>query len=498
MSHLVVLPLIIPLATAIAGMLFLRHSRLQKAIAISGMAALTAASLLLLAETWNGEILVVQSSGWPAPFGITLVADLFAAIMVALAAVVGLASIIYSTGTVDAGRERFGHYPLMSVLVLGVCGAFLTGDLFNLYVWFEVLLVSGFVLLSLGGGRAQLEGAVKYVVLNLIASLFFLTGIGVLYGATGTLNMADLSLRIGEQGRDGFVTATAMLFFAAFAIKAAMFPLFFWLPASYHTAPAPVVALFAGLLTKVGVYALIRTFTLIFTGDTAYTHEIILWLSAATMVTGVLGAVSHQDVKRILSFHIISQIGYMTLGLALFTPLAIAGSIFYVTHHIIVKTNLFFAAGAIRRLGGSYQLSQIGGLYRTRPLLAVLFFIPAFSLAGIPPLSGFFAKFVIIRAAAEEGEYVVMAIALGVGLLTLFSMAKIWVEAFLKPAPNEPLAGAASGRLGVSFVLPMAAFCLLTLTIGLAAEPVMQAANVAAAQLMEPAPYITAVLGEES
>ncbi len=494
MNGLVALPLLVMLISSVVALACLPYRRTQEAIALTGMVALTGAAGWLLAETWDGEILVLQAGNWPAPYGITLVADLFASVMVMLAAIVGLAATMYSVGTVDAGRERHGYYPLMNILVLGVCGAFLTGDLFNLYVWFEVLLVASFVIMALGGGRPQVEGALKYVALNLVSSVLFLSGVGLLYAATGTLNMADLSLRVAEAGPDGYMTAIAMLFLAAFGIKAAMFPLFFWLPASYHTAPAPVAALFAGLLTKVGVYALIRVFTLIFTTDVGYTHTIILWLSVATMVTGVLGAVSHNDVKRILSFHIISQIGYMTLGLALFTPMALAGSIFYIGHHILVKTNLFFVAGVIRRLGGSYELAHLGGLARTRPALAALFFIPAFSLGGIPPLSGFFAKFALVRAAADEREFVALAFALGVGLLTLLSMTKIFAEAFLKPVPEgEPAVPA--GVPGFWHYAPIAGLAALTLVIGFGAEPFFSAATRAAGQLMAPEGYVAAVLG---
>jgi multicomponent Na+:H+ antiporter subunit D len=494
MSWLVVLPLAIPLATAVAGLLTLGHSRLQRAIALCGTLAAPGAAIALLATSWSQGPIVLRAGGWPSPFGITLVADVFAGIMVLLAAIIGVAAIVFSVGVIDRGRERNGYYPLTQILLMGVSGAFLTGDLFNLYVWFEVLLMASFVLMVLGGRRPQFEGGLKYVGLNLIASVMFLTGVGLLYGITGTLNMADLALKLRGQGDDGYVTAIAMLFIVAFGIKAAMFPLYFWLPASYHVAPAPVAALFAGLLTKVGVYALIRVFTLVFTGDVSYTHNVLLWLSLATMVSGVLGAVSQQDVKRILSFHIISQIGYMTLGLALFTQFAIAGSIFYLAHHIIVKTNLFLLAGAMRRLGGTYHLSGLGGMARAYPAIAILFFIPAFSLGGIPPLSGFFAKFLLVRAAADEKEYVAVAVALGVGLLTLFSMTKIWTEAFMKPAPPGQQGGTAN--LGPTFYLPIAGLAVLTVAAGLGAEPLFRAANEAAAQLMDQDAYVRAVLGE--
>lgn len=494
MSGLVALPLLVMLASSVIALACLPYRRTQEAIALTGMVALTGAAGWLLAETWDGDILVLQAANWPAPFGITLVADLFASIMVMLAAIVGLAATVYSVGTIDPDRERYGYYPLMNMLVLGVCGAFLTGDLFNLYVWFEVLLIASFVIMALGGRRPQVEGALKYVALNLVSSVLFLSGVGLLYAATGTLNMADLSLQVAAAGSDGYMAAIGMLFLTAFGIKAAMFPLFFWLPASYHTAPAPVTALFAGLLTKVGVYALIRVFTLIFTTDVGYTHAVILWLSVATMVTGVLGAVSHNDVKRLLSFHIISQIGYMTLGLALFTPVAIAGAIYFIAHNILAKTNLFFIAGVMRRVGGSYELAHLGGLARSKPALAALFFIPAFSLGGIPPLSGFFGKYVLVLAAADEREFVALGFALGVGLLTLLSMTKIFVEAFLKPAP-EPASppGLANGWQ----YAPIVGMAALTLIIGFAFEPFWSAAERAGDQLMEPERYITAVLGEQ-
>jgi multicomponent Na+:H+ antiporter subunit D len=237
-------------------------------------------------------------------------------------------AVVYSFASIDVQRESFGYYPLLHILLMGVCGAFLTGDIFNLYVWFEVMLIASFVLLALGGERAQLEGAIKYVTLNLISSAFFLTAVGILYGMIGTLNMADLARQLSTVAQPGLVMTLAMLFFVAFGIKAALFPLFFWLPASYHTPPVIVSALFAGLLTKVGVYALVRVFTLLFIRDSSYIPTLILVVAGLTMVTGVLGAVAQNEIRRLLSFHIVSQIGYLLMGLGLFTPLVLAGTVF--------------------------------------------------------------------------------------------------------------------------------------------------------------------------
>jgi multicomponent Na+:H+ antiporter subunit D len=365
------------------------------------------------------------------------------------------------------------------------------------------------VLLALGGERAQMEGAIKYVTLNLIASALFLAAVGIIYGLTGTLNMADISVRLGQVEHPRLATTSSMLFLVAFGVKAAVFPLFFWLPASYHTPPVAVSAVFSGLLTKVGVYALIRVFTLMFVQEPGFTHSLILVIAALTMITGVLGAVAQNEFRRILSFHIVSQIGYMILGLGLFTRLALAGSVFYIVHHIIVKTNLFLVSGVAARLGGSYELKQLGGLYRAYPLVATLFFIPAMSLAGMPPLSGFFAKLALVRAGLEVEEYLAVGVALAVGLFTLFSMTKIWGEAFWKdtaeastdaPATEAALpATANSSPAGLRVLLaPIVALALVTLWLGLWGEPMFRLALRAADQLLDPAAYVTAVLGEGS
>ena len=427
-----VLPILIPLVAGALSLACWRSIRLQRLIGVVATGLLLAASIWLLLLTVDQGFLVVEMGSWPAPFSIVFVADVLSAIMIVLTGIIGLAIAIYSLASIPNGHQRFGYFPLMHLLLAGVGGAFLTGDIFNLFVWFEVMLLASFALLTLGGERAQMEGAIKYVTLNLFSSAMFLSAVGLLYGMVGTLNMADIAQKVSSVDDPGMVTVVSMMFMISFGIKAAAFPLFFWLPASYHTPQVAVSALFAGLLTKVGVYALYRVFTLIFTQDVGYTHTILLWGATLTMLTGVLGAAAQFEFRRILSFHIISQIGYMILGLALFTPLALIGGVFYIMHHIIVKTNLFLVSGITYRLLGSYELKDLGGVYRQRPYLALLFLIPALSLAGIPPLSGFFAKFIVVRASLEASEYLVAGIALLVGLLTLYSMIKIWAEVFWK------------------------------------------------------------------
>ena len=500
MNVLLVLPLLIPLSAAVLSMFTWRSRRAQRMLGVLGTALLLVTSFLLLRSVWLGGIQVAQMNNWPAPFGITIVADLFTAIMLVLAGLIGLAAVVYSLATIDRARERFGYYPLLHVLLMGVCGAFLAGDLFNLYVWFEVMLMASFVLMALGGERAQMEGAIKYVTINLIASALFLAAVGMLYGVVGTLNMADLALKLRHTPQLDLLTAIAMLFLVAFGIKAAVFPFFFWLPASYHTPPVAVSAIFAGLLTKVGVYALIRVFTLLFVQDMGYTHTIILVLSGLTMVTGVLGAVAQNEFRRVLSFHIISQIGYMTLGLGLLTTAGLAGSIFYIIHHIIVKTNLFLVSGVVYLLRGTYELRHLGGLYASNAGLSILFLVPALSLAGVPPLSGFFAKLMIVRASLEAKQFILAATALVVGLLTMFSMTKIWAEAFWKEAPASSLTVEPARVIArpqapaYLLLLPITSLAVVTVLIGLAVEPIYLLASRAAEQLINPNEYIRIVL----
>ncbi|MCC5856070.1 MAG: Na+/H+ antiporter subunit D [Idiomarina sp.] len=499
MSSFVALPIVIPLITGTLCLMTWRSNIMQRILSMTGAVALLISSIILLMAVRAEGHVVIYMGNWVAPYGITLVADMLSAIMVVLTGMMAVAVAIYSLSSASEAHERFGYYPLMHLLLAGVAGSFLTGDIFNLYVWFEVMLIASFGLLVLGGERAQMEGAVKYVTLNLLSSAIFLSAIGLLYGLVGTLNMADIAVKLGEAENTGLIDVIAVMFLVAFGIKAAAFPLFFWLPASYHTGPVAVSALFAGLLTKVGVYALFRVFTLMFNQNPDFTHELLLWLAAFTMLTGVLGAAAQFEFRRILSFHIVSQIGYMMLGLALYTPLAIVGGVFYIMHHIIVKTNLFLISGITHRLLGTYDLKKLGGIYKSRPVLSILFLIPALSLAGLPPLSGFFAKFIVIRAGIEAGAYVVTGVALLVGLLTLYSMIKIWAEAFWKPLPAKTdgtvlSEGKTSMPLAILYI-PVILLAACTLFIGLNGQPIYELAEFSAAQLMNPQAYIEAVLG---
>jgi multicomponent Na+:H+ antiporter subunit D len=486
---MVALPILIPLVTGTLCLLCWGRIGLQRSVSVASGVANLMVSLTLLWSVHADGILVSMMGNWPPPFGIALVADLLSAIMVVMSATMGLTVLLYSFGDIDRAREQWGYYPLFQLLLMGINGSFLTGDLFNLFVFFEVMLIASYVLLSLGGEPGQLQESFKYLVLNLLASTVFVASVGILYGVTGTLNMADLSQKIAQTERSGLMTALSMLFLFVFGVKAAIFPLFFWLPDAYPEPPTAISAIFGGLLTKVGVYTLIRTFTLLFVQDVAFTHTFILVLAALTMIVGVLGAIVQNHFKRILSYHIISQIGYMILGLGIYTPLALAGSIFYVIHHITVKTALFLISGITERATGTQQLKDMGGLLNAYPLVATLFMVAALSLAGMPPFSGFFAKLTLLTAGMQEQQYVYVGVALAGSFLTLVSMSKIYLYVFWGEAKREH-----EGTVRqVDLVLPVIPLVLVTVSLGLFGEPVLQLSQQAAAQLFSREDYIAAV-----
>lgn len=501
MSHALPFPIVIPLFTAVMAILFWSRPVVQRAIGLTGALALLCTSCAIFISIYDHGILSIQIGDWPAPYGITLVADLLSSVLLVVTGlVVGVVSVVSLT-EIDEGREAFGYHPLLHILTMGVCGSFLTGDIFNLYVWFEVMLIASFVLMGLGNEKAQLEGTIKYVTLNLIASALFLAAVGVLYGTFGTLNMADLALQLRSNRQSPMVTTLATLFLLAFGIKAAIFPLFFWLPASYHTPPVPVSAVFAGLLTKVGIYALIRFFTLLFIREGDGLHGLILLLSVVTMMVGILGALPQRDFRRIASFNLIAHIGTILAGLGLFTPLALVGTVFYLVHDMLAKTALFLFAGILQRMDGHANIARLGGWHRNRPGLSWLFFLLALAVSGIPPFSGFWGKLILIQAGLSKEQYWVAAAILFTGLLTLYSMMKIWAEVFWKDEPNDPRHPAPPHQMPIGLprglLLPVAGLVFMTVGIGIWPLPLYRAAERTAHQLCNPDQYIRAILGGE-
>lgn len=485
MSALVTAPVLIPLATAALTAFTGERPRLQQGLSAAGALAFMAAALWLVAQVAETGSVGVHFGNWPAPYGIAFELDGLSGALVLVTALMGVAVLLFMASEADPTPTHPLLLPLVHGTLAGVAGAFSTADLFNLYVWFEVMLICALGLIALGGRRDQLDAAFKYLGLNLFGTLLLLAAVGLLYAATGHLNyqaLATAARAVDPALLHALLAALAV----ALLLKSAAFPLYAWLPASYPTLPTPVLALFAGLLTKVGVYAVLRMLGDVFMPAGADWSEALGWVAAATMVAGVLGAAYHWDIRRILAFHIISQIGYILLAVALDGPDGHAAALFYTVHHIIVKANLFLIAGMIAALAGSHDLRLIGGLAQARPALALLFAVPALSLVGVPPLSGFWAKLLVLQAAFEQGRYLWGALALLVSVLTLYSMMKIWLEAFWKPHPQAGVDGAAwqprQAALGPAWMATVG-LAAITLAIGLAPHPLIAFAQEAAATL---------------
>lgn len=489
--------LFLPLFGAGLSLVLGRSVRAQRIVGLVAMTAMVAISAVVLADVDRNGIAVVDVGGWGVPVGITLVVDLFSALLLVISMTMVLIVLVYAIGSPRADDHARFFHPVYLVLAAGVALSFLTGDLFNLFVAFEMTLMASYVLITLGAARPQVRSGMTYVVINLVASLFFIVGLALVYAATGTVNMADLAVKLGTVPGE-LRTAIGLLFLVVFGIKAAIFPLFFWLPDSYPTAPSPVTAIFAGLLTKVGVYAIVRTQTLLFPTTDGLPSGLLLTIAGLTMVVGVLGAIAQEDMKRILSFHIVSQIGYMILGLGLFSVAGIAGAIFFIGHQIVVKTALFLVAGVVEASTGSAALKKLGGLQHKAPWLAALFFVAAISLAGIPPFSGFVGKLALVQAGLDQRLYVIVGISLAVSLLTLYSMIKIWNGVFwgkpeLGPEPTLSADGTRL-RLPTTMVWSTAAAVAVAVGIAVAAGPIYELTHQAATVLVERTPYIEAVL----
>jgi multicomponent Na+:H+ antiporter subunit D len=495
----IVLVILIPFVTALVLALLNGWSRVERIVAVLSSLALTLWVLWMLLYVDRQGVQVVVIGGWAAPWGIAFVADRLSCIMLALSSSLGTLVQLYSWWTVTEQQQRYFFYPLMQAMLLGVNWSFVTGDLFNLFVAYEVMLLSSYGMMMVGASPPQVRQALKYIAINSIGSTLFVVACGVIYATVGTLNMADLAARTAEitGQRAGMVTAGSMLFLLVFALKAATFPLIYWLPDSYPVVPLGVNGYFAGILTKVGVYSLLRVFVLCFRQEGhQFALDVLLFLSGLTMLLGVLGAMCRWDIRRILSWHIISQVGYMVMGIGLagsadprVVQLAVAGTIFYVVHHIVVKSCLFLVGGIAERVNGSQHLKQMGGVLDVAPGAAGLFIVAALSLAGMPPFSGFFSKFVLAQAGLAGGNWVVVTLAVVTSFLTLYSMSKIWSYAFW----GRLGAGAPPGRYR-GMMLPAGVLVAFTILMGAWAQPFLGLATRAAETLTSPEEYIRVVL----
>jgi multicomponent Na+:H+ antiporter subunit D len=516
-SHLVPLVVGLPLIGAAVTLIAGRRRRLQVAVSIVTLTITFALAVAMFVIVDAGTPLAVSVAGWPLPFGIVLYVDRLAALLVAVSSVVLLAVLLFSVGQGAADGDDETpvsiFHPSYLILAAGIFDAFIAGDLFNLYVGFEMLLVASYVLITLGSTESRIRTGVVYIVVSLVSSVLFLSAIAVIYGALGTVNMAHIAERMAELP-DNVQLVLHLLLLVAFSVKAAVFPLSFWLPDSYPTAPAPVTAVFAGLLTKVGVYALIRTETQLFPDSDV--NMLLLVVALATMIVGVLGAVAQAELKRILSFTLVSHVGYMVFGLAIVTEEAIGATIYYMVHHIVVQTTLFLAVGLIERRAGSTSILKVKGLFRAAPLLAALYLIPALNLGGLPPFSGFIGKFALFDAAAQVGTpvmYTLIAGGIVTSLLTLYALMRAWnlsfwreeddsveTEARIQHLGSAPAADEVGERRVIPRIMTAATVGMVAVSVGLTvfAGPLYDICDRIGSALLEPVSLVQLGEVEES
>jgi len=514
MSWLLVACLMTPLLSAAASFIAPRGGSQRATVATCGTALLVALAAMLLWQVSQQGVISAQMGGWSAPFGISLVADPLAALLLLVSAAVTLAITLFAADDVDAARSDAGFHGFVQVILTGVVGALLTGDVFNLYVWFEVMLIGSFALMTLGADRVQLDGAVKYIALNLVATVLLLTAIGLLHAMAGTLNFADLHRVMIDRPQDGMSRVVATFFLVAFGIKAALFPVFAWLPAAYHTVPITVAALFAALMTKIGVYSLFRVGSLVFSVEMVEMRALLTAVAVATLVVGLAGAIAEHRLRRLLAWHVMVSVGILLLGVALGTELALAAAFLYFVHGMLAKAALFMVIGMAERHGAGEHIREVGGLQRLSPWLAAAFLFSALSLIGLPPTPGFWAKLAFVKAGLDAGSVLLVVAVLLAGLLSFLPLMRLWNEMFWKAAPepalaSQTLAALASapgatppGRpmqavtLPAGMVMGLAGLTLVSVLIGLAPASLYALAADASASVIDPSTYVQAVLGE--
>jgi multicomponent Na+:H+ antiporter subunit D len=497
--NLLILPVLLPLLTAVASLLWGRASSARRVFVGTMTVAQLAAAFLLIAVTRDGEVLVLALGDWGAPYGIVLAVDLLGALMLGFSATVALGSILYGFIETAPRLEHPLRLPLVQFLITGYNLTFCTGDIFNLFVAFEVMLISAFALLTLEADNWDIKQAFPYLAINFTASFLFLCAVGLIYGMFGTLNFAHLSIRAAEFADDPRLTAIALLLLTVFGVKAGLFPLFYWLPNSYPTLPISLVALFGGVLTKVGVYVIMRVFGTVLPHSLDGVYQWLGWIAVVTAILGGLGAVSRSFIRGILAFHIVSQIGLMLLAVSFMTPMGFAAALFITLHNIIVKSSLFLIGGGAACLNKTDTLDRMGNLWRLAPFLGVLFLLQALSLAGFPPLSGFWGKYLIIVVGLEKEAYWWVAGSIAAGMITLFSMLKIWLSAFWHDSPDRSVR--LEDRRWVRFGFVAAGLTAVALFMGFGAEVFVEWTLRAGEVALDQEHYADAVfqhLGKES
>lgn len=507
MNHLLILPFIVPLATAVLSIL-LRKTGYRDYLSFSGSLAYIGIVLMLSSRVISEGVQSYQAGGWAAPYGITLVADPLSVFMLLMTATVSTASNLYSWGHIkDAGKES-GYYAFFHLMVAGMSGAFITGDLFNLFVMFEIVLMSSYAMVSYSGTRKSLFTSLKYVVLNLIGSSLMLVAIGGLYSVTGTLNMADMALILSEGSVNmAPVLGLVSILFCVFAIKSGLVPFHFWAPPVYTNSPAPASAMMAGISKKVGIYAIIRLYLTVFAGARvpqssflfagepigSVLGPLIGFLASMTIIIGGTSAINRQKLEKMLSYSSIGQVGFIFIpvGIAMASGSAtvLTASLVYLLGHSIAKSMLFMVSGIIERMAGTTNLEKLGGLSESSFLLSSAFFIPAFSLIGIPPLLGFFGKLTVLQAAFSAGKPLLLLVILFGSTTTLIYFGKAWLNGFF----GEPVDLDAS-KVSRKEIFAVMILCVMIIALGINFEPVYRLAKMSAESALNPETYIQTVM----
>lgn len=473
MSNLLILPMLLPFLCALILVFIKNKNQISKILSISTMIISTMISLFLLIYVVNHQPITLDFGGWKAPFGIQFLGDSLSLLMVTVSSFVVTLIMAYGFGR---GEKRVNLYHLPTFILLltvGVVGSFLTSDLFNLYVMFEIMLLASFVLVTLGQSVEQLRAAIIYVVLNIIGSWLFLLGIGMLYKTVGTLNFSQIAMRLNHMEGNQTITMISLVFLVAFSSKAALV-IFMWLPRAYAVLNTELAALFAALMTKVGAYALIRFFTLIFDHHPDITHPLLVFMACVTMIIGAFGVIAYKDIKKIAAYQVILSIGFIILGLGSNTISGVNGAIFYLSNDIIVKTLLFFIIGSLVYITGYRNYQYLNGLAKKEPFFGVAFIVVIFAIGGVPPFSGFPGKVLIFKGAIQNGNYIGLALMVITSLIAMYSLFRVMFVMYFGDSDGEEVKFKAipSYRKSILGILVVVVFAM-----GIAAPAVLKITN---------------------
>lgn len=485
---LAVLGFVIPFVSGVIMMAVGRKKIfLHRVISSATGVLMILASAALLYSVYQNGIIMTTLGNWDAPFGISVVIDMISALLILTTSIITFVITIYSFQSIGKDRESYYYYPMVMFMISGVIGAFSTGDVFNMFVFFEVFLLASYVLITLGGTKIQVQEGFKYLLMNLIASNFFVLAVAYLYSVVGSLNFADIHNKLsGYDGNLAIISVISVVFLLVFAAKAGLFPFYFWLPGSYYAPPMPILTLFGALLTKVGVYAIARTYSLFFIDNVAFTHQMLMLIALSTIIMGCIGAIAYTDMKKVLIYNIIIAVGIIVIGLSMMDQTGSIGAIYYLIHDMIIKTSLFMMIGFIIYRTGETRADKLGGLIKVHPYVGWMFFVATLGLAGVPPLSGFYGKFYIVQSLIANHHIISAIVVLISSLVVLYSVIRIFIMAFwgkemdfstLKPIKTDKM-------LFASF-----AMVILSVLFGLCADYLYPFMDMAAQSLYDPSTY---------